>query len=84
MTSWRKLVLGAGGVMAVGFAPAVWSEQGQNGSVPVAVEERQVDIMSEGVRIHADVYAPKSAAPGPLPTMGDELFGRADHLCGRT
>ena len=66
MTFWRELVVGTIGLIAAGFAGA---EQNQGGSDAATVEERRVDIMSEGVRVHADVYAPKSAASGPLPTI---------------
>lgn len=65
----RKLALLASSVLGVGFAVVAWGQQDQEGSVSVSVEERKVDILSEGVRIHADVYAPKPATAGPLPTI---------------
>jgi len=68
MTFWRSLAMGMVGLIAAGLAGAAFGEQNQSGSDAAAVEERRVDIMSEGVRIHGDVYAPKSAA-GALPTI---------------
>jgi uncharacterized protein len=65
----RKLIWLASGVLGLGLVPAVWGEQDQSGSDSFAVEERKVDIVSEGVRIHADVYAPKAPAARPLPTI---------------
>jgi dienelactone hydrolase len=65
----RKLALLAGVVLGVGFALVAWGQQDQEGSASVSVEERKVDILSEGVRIHADVYSPKPATAGPLPTI---------------
>jgi len=69
MTFGRGLVAGAVALIVAGFSCAACAEQNQSGSDVGGVEERRVDIMSEGVRIHADVYTPKSAAPGPLPTI---------------
>ena len=69
MMLWRALVVSAVGLIAAGFAGTACAQQSQSGPDASAVEERQADIMSEGVRMHADVYAPKSPAPGPLPTI---------------
>ena len=68
MMFWRGLVVGAVGLIAAGFAGAACAEQNQSGPDAAIIEERRVDIMSDGVRIHADVYVPKSAA-GALPTI---------------
>ena len=69
MMFWRALVVSAAGLIAAGFVGVTCGQQSQSGSGASGVEERQADIMSEGVRMHADVYAPKSPAPGPLPTI---------------
>ena len=69
MRLWRQLVWLAGSVLGVWSAPAVWGEQDQSGSESVVVEERKVDIVSEGVRLHADIYAPKASPARPLPTI---------------
>ena len=69
MTFGRGWVAGAVALIVAGFASAACAEQNQSGSDVGAVEEHRVDIISEGVRIHADVYAPTSAPPGPLPTI---------------
>src|SRR5262249_52609240 len=68
MTLWQGLVVGAAGLIAAGYASGACGQQNQSGSDAAAVEVRQADIISEGVRIHADIYAPKSAAR-PLPTI---------------
>ena len=65
---WRGLVVGAVGLIAAGFAGAACAEQNQSGLDAAIIEERGVVIMSDGVRIHADVYVPKSAASA-LPTI---------------
>src|SRR6185295_181877 len=69
MRLWRQLVWLASGVLGVGFVPAAWGEQDQSGSDSVVVEERKVDIVSEGVRLHADIYTPKVSPARPLPTI---------------
>ena len=65
----RKLVWLASAVLGVWFVPVAWGEQDQSGRDSVVVEERKVDIVSEGVRIHADIYAPKAPAARTLPTI---------------
>jgi dienelactone hydrolase len=65
----RKVILLASGAVGLGLLPVAWGQQDPNGSAAMAVEERRVDIVSEGVRIHADIYTPKSSAAGPLPTI---------------
>src|SRR5262249_44569273 len=68
MTLWRGVVAGAAVLVAAGFVGTASGAQNQDGPDAAAVEVRQAEIMSEGVRIRADVYTPKSAA-GPLPTI---------------
>jgi dienelactone hydrolase len=69
MSFWRKLVVLAGGAMSMGVALVSWGQQSGNDSSVAPVMERKVDIMSEGVRLHADLYYSKSAGQGPLPTI---------------
>ncbi len=69
MTCWRKLLLLTGAFMCIGPAMVAWAETDQTGSAATAIEERRVDIVSEGVRIHADIYTPKSSDGRPLPTI---------------
>jgi len=69
MSFWRKLFVLAGGAVGMGMALVAWGQQSGAESSTVAVEERKADIMSEGVRLHADLYYPKSAGQGPLPAI---------------
>src|SRR5262245_46677776 len=69
MALWRGVIPCVAGLIAAAFTHAACGEQNPGASDAVAVEERQVNIMSEGVRLHADIYSPKSAAAGPLPTI---------------
>lgn len=69
MRFWRKLVVLAGGAVGVGVALVAWGQQSGDESSALAVANRKVDIMSEGVRLHADLYHPKSAGPEPLPAI---------------
>jgi len=69
MNFCRKVIVLGSAVLALGFALAASSQQSSQDSASTAIEERQVDIMSEGVRLHADVYYPDEAGKGPLPTI---------------
>jgi hypothetical protein len=65
----RIVILLATWVAGVGSGLVAWGQQTQDGSAPIALEERKADIVSEGVRIHADIYSPKTSLAGPLPTI---------------
>jgi len=70
MNRCRIVVLLASCIAGTGLTLFAWGQQNQEGSAARAVEERKADIVSEGVRIHADIYSPgSSAAGGPLPTI---------------
>jgi predicted dienelactone hydrolase len=69
MSFCRKLVVLACGAMGMGVALVAWGQQSGAESSVVAVEERSAEIMSEGVRLHEDLYYPKSAGQGPLPAI---------------
>jgi dienelactone hydrolase len=69
MRFWRKLVVLAGGAIGVGVALVAWGQQSGDESSALAVVERKADIMSEGVRLHADLYYPEAAGQPPLPAI---------------
>jgi dienelactone hydrolase len=69
MTCWRNFIALASAFVCVGLANVAWGAVDPNAPDAIGVEERKVDIMSEGVRIRADIYMPKSSAAGPLPTI---------------
>jgi hypothetical protein len=69
MTYWRNHVAVASALVCIGLAKVAWGEADQTGPGAIGVEERKVDIVSEGVRIHADLYTPTSSAARPLPTI---------------
>jgi hypothetical protein len=69
MTYWRNRVAVASALVFIGLAKVAWGETDQTGPGAIGVEERKVDIVSEGVRIHADLYTPTSSAARPLPTI---------------
>jgi uncharacterized protein len=65
----RRLTLVTGFVLGLGAALPAVSQPGSQDSMPTAIEERQADIISEGVRMHADVYYPTTDGKAPLPTI---------------
>jgi dienelactone hydrolase len=56
--------------IAVALSPFARAQQGpQPFTPPDDIDYRKADVMSEGVRLTAELYSPKSAAGKPLPTI---------------
>ena len=57
-------------IVAIAFSSAVDARQAAQPFTPPAdLEYRKADVMSEGVRLTAELYSPKSAAGKQLPTI---------------
>jgi len=57
-------------IVAIAFSSAVYAQQGAQPFTPPAdLDYRKADVMSEGVRLTAELYSPKSAAGKQLPTI---------------
>jgi len=57
-------------IVAIAFSSAVHARQaGQPFTPPADLDYRKADVMSEGVRLTAELYSPKSAAGKQLPTI---------------
>lgn len=58
-------------IRAIFLSVLFWSgvQAQQTAPLPDTMEHRKANIISEGVRLHADVYALKSLAGKPLPTI---------------
>jgi len=57
-------------IVAIAFSSAVYAQQAaQSFTPPADLDYRKADVMSEGVRLTAELYSPKSAAGKQLPTI---------------
>src|SRR6185369_6888971 len=57
-------------IVAIAFSSAVYAQQAAQPFTPPAdLDYRKADVMSEGVRLTAELYSPKSAAGKQLPTI---------------
>jgi len=57
-------------IVAIAFSSAVYAQQAAQPFTPPAdLDYRKTDVMSEGVRLTAELYSPKSAAGKQLPTI---------------
>ncbi len=66
----RNRVLGWAAIIAALAAPtAIGAEPAPKVEVPEGVTYRSADILSEGTRMAAEVFAPAEPAPGKLPTI---------------